>query len=187
MEHLGHVKEGILRDIASWTTFPADTVQVLEDGLREVLAGAEPGALERERDEALAAFITARARARRVPLEPVVATGTSAEVIEIAPGATRATLACGERTTMVRFDLAAGADIPPHRHVHEQTGYLVSGDLLLIASGREWPVSAGDSWSIPGGLVHGGHSQRGAVAVEVFAPARAEYLPGPPPSPARSD
>ncbi len=187
MEHLGNVKEGMLGDIASWTTFPADTVQVLEEGLREVLAGAEPGALERERDEALAGFIAARARAGRVPSEPVVADGTSAEVIEIAPGATRATLACGERTTMVRFDLDAGADIPPHHHVHEQTGYLVSGDLLLIAGGREWPVSAGDSWSIPGGVVHGGHTQGGAVAVEVFAPARAEYLPGPPPCPPRSD
>ena len=186
MEHLGQVKEEMLKDIASWTTFPADTVQVLEEGLREVLAGAEPGALERERDEALAGFIAARARAGRVPSEPVIAAGTSAEAIEIAPGATRATLACGERTTMVRFEMDAGADIPPHSHVHEQTGYLVSGDLLLVAGGLEWPVSAGDTWSIPGGVVHGGHSQGGAVAVEVFAPVRADYLPGPPPCPPSS-
>ncbi|HZK49073.1 MAG TPA: 3-hydroxyacyl-CoA dehydrogenase NAD-binding domain-containing protein [Thermoleophilia bacterium] len=66
VEHLGHVKEGMLRDIATWTTFPSDTVDVLEEGLREVLADAEPGVLERERDEALAGFILARARAARL-------------------------------------------------------------------------------------------------------------------------
>lgn len=187
LEQLGHVKEGMLRDIATWTAFPPDTVDVLEDGLRNRLAGVEPRSLERERDEALAGFIAARASAARpVPVEPVVVGGTAAEIVEIAPGATRATLASGRHTTMVRFEMEAGADIPPHRHLHEQTGLLVSGDLLLIAGGREWPVVAGDSWSIPGGVLHGGHTEGGAVAVEVFAPVRDEYLPGPPPRPSRS-
>lgn len=187
LEHLGRVKEGMLRDIATWTAFPSDTVDVLEGGLRDRLAGVEPGALERERDEALAGFIAARGMAARpAPADPVVVGAAAAEVIQIAPGVTRATLVSGHRTTMVRFAMDAGADIPPHRHVHEQTGLLVSGDLVLIADGRHWPVVAGDSWSIPGGVLHGGHTEGGAVAVEVFAPVRDEYLPGPPPRPPQS-
>src|SRR5680860_1081330 len=36
LKHLGPVKEGMLRDIATWTTFPPDTIEVLEEGLRDL-------------------------------------------------------------------------------------------------------------------------------------------------------
>jgi 3-hydroxyacyl-CoA dehydrogenase/quercetin dioxygenase-like cupin family protein len=178
LEHLGHVKEGMLRDIATWTTFPPDTVDVLEAGLKDVLETRSSGDLERERDEALAGFVAVRSEAdRSTAPRPVVVSGTGAVAIEVVPGVTRTTLASGERSTMVRFDLEAGAEIPLHAHAHEQTGVLLSGDLALFGEQGEWAVAPGDSWSVPGGLPHGARTTTGAVAVEAFSPVRVDYLP----------
>src|SRR5660398_169128 len=118
--------------------------------------------------------------ARSAPAGPVIVDGATAEVINVVPGATRATLASGERTTLVKFEMEAGATIPKHSHPHEQTGFLVSGDLMLFGEDGEWPVTVGDSWSIPGAMAHGAHTEAGATIVEVFTPVRTEYLPGPP-------
>jgi quercetin dioxygenase-like cupin family protein len=103
--------------------------------------------------------------------------------IEAVPGVLRTTLAVGDRTMLVRFDLGPGSEIPPHAHAHEQTGFLVAGDLVLLTDEGEWSVEPGDSWSIPGQVKHGARSLGGAVAVETFAPIRDDYLPGPEPAP----
>ncbi len=57
--HLTATKEGMLRDLASWTTFPADTADVLAAGVREETGGKAVAELQAERDEALAAVILA--------------------------------------------------------------------------------------------------------------------------------
>lgn len=205
LEHLGHVKEGMLRDIASWVSFPADTADVLESGLRREVEGRPEGSLERERDEALAGFLKVRARAAATenesscppgsasrpegspeetpPPRLLIVDGNEATAVPAVPGVTRTTLAAGLTTTLVRFRLDPGAEIPPHSHPQEQTGYLVEGDLTLTGEAGEWTVRPGDGWSFPGGSARGARSVGGAVAVEVFSPVRADYLPG---CPARS-
>jgi 3-hydroxyacyl-CoA dehydrogenase len=59
ISHLTGTKEGMLRDLASWTTFPSDTAEVLARGVEEEAAGRGLEELERERDEALAAVVKA--------------------------------------------------------------------------------------------------------------------------------
>ena len=51
--------EGMLRDLATWTTFPADTADVLAAGVEAEAGGRSLGELEAERDEALAAILLA--------------------------------------------------------------------------------------------------------------------------------
>ena len=64
--HLTGTKEGMLRDLATWTTFPADTADVLGAGVEAEANGRSLADLEQERDEALAAILLAlRAAARR--------------------------------------------------------------------------------------------------------------------------
>lgn len=65
MAHLTKTKEGMLRDLASWTTFAADTVDLLASGLESETAGRTLAELEAERDEALAAVLVALREARR--------------------------------------------------------------------------------------------------------------------------
>ena len=87
------------------------------------------------------------------------------------------TLAYGERTLMVEFRLRQGHEFPRHQHPHEQTGYLVRGHIHLSFGGQVHDVLPGDSWSIPGGVEHGGEFLEDSVAVEVFSPVREDYLP----------
>ena len=60
ISHLTGTKEGMLRDLATWTTFPADTAEVLAAGVEAEAGGRTLAELEAERDEALAAVLLAR-------------------------------------------------------------------------------------------------------------------------------
>jgi quercetin dioxygenase-like cupin family protein len=95
------------------------------------------------------------------------------------PGVRFRTLAHGARTLLAEFHLRKGAVIPRHAHPHEQTGYLVSGALRLTIGPATFDAGAGDCWCIEGGVEHEALVLEDAVAVEVFSPARDEYLPSP--------
>lgn len=99
------------------------------------------------------------------------------EYVAVLSGISRKTLAYGEKTLMVQFQLKMGAILPLHAHPYEQTGYLVSGRMVLTIGGRSAEVGPGDSWCIAEGVEHGAEVREDAVAVEVFAPLRPDYLP----------
>lgn len=67
ISHLTDTKEGMLRDLATWTAFPADTADVLAQGLDTEVGDRSLSELEVERDEALAAVILALREQHRVP------------------------------------------------------------------------------------------------------------------------
>ncbi len=83
----------------------------------------------------------------------------------------------GTHTLMAEFRLQAGAELPLHRHPHEQTGYLVAGRMDLTIGEQTHAVRPGDSWCIPGDVDHGAVALEDSIAVEVFTPIREDYLP----------
>ena len=87
------------------------------------------------------------------------------------------TLAWGEKTIMVRFDLQKDSELPSHHHVYEQTGFLVSGRIRLTIAGETFEVAAGDSWCIPSDAPHEAVAVEDSVALEIFSPLREDYLP----------
>lgn len=93
------------------------------------------------------------------------------------PGIEQKTLVYGKNTLMTKFKLKKGAEIPPHRHPHEQTGYLVSGRIRMCIDADVHELEAGDAWCIPGGVEHGADAVEDAVAVEAFSPVREDYIP----------
>ena len=97
--------------------------------------------------------------------------------IRVVDGIERKTLVFGEKTLLSEFRLEKGKRLPFHRHPYEQTGYLVSGHLVLIIDGQRSEMRPGSSWSIPGGIEHGAEVLEKSVAVEVFSPVREDYLP----------
>ena len=97
--------------------------------------------------------------------------------LTVAPGVSRKTLTHGEHTLFTEFRLEGGKDLPLHSHPQEQTGYLVSGRIVLTIGGDRFEARAGDSWCIPGNIEHGAHILEDAVAIEVFSPVRKDYLP----------
>jgi quercetin dioxygenase-like cupin family protein len=97
--------------------------------------------------------------------------------VTTAPGVARRTLAHGAGMLMIEFRMAAGTGLASHRHLHEQTGYLVGGRLRLRIGAEEFEVAAGDSWSIPGDVEHEATAVDDSIAVEVFTPVREDLLP----------
>ncbi len=87
------------------------------------------------------------------------------------------TLVHGDRTLLTEVRIARGAVVPPHRHPHEQTGYLVSGALRFTVEGVDSDAHPGDSWNIGADVEHGAVGLEDTVLVEVFSPPREDYLP----------
>ena len=97
--------------------------------------------------------------------------------VKVVEGIERKTLVFGKSTLMTEFRLRKGSILPFHSHPHEQTGYLVSGHIVLIVEGQEHDMVPGDSWAIPGDVGHAGEVLEDSVAVEIFSPVREDYRP----------
>jgi len=87
------------------------------------------------------------------------------------------TLVYGKKSLMTRFELAKGARLPAHSHPQEQTGYLVSGKIILHIGDQAFETGPGDSWCIGGDVEHRAEILEDSVALEVFSPVREDYLP----------
>lgn len=93
------------------------------------------------------------------------------------PGIEIKTLVHGESTLMSEFRLKTGSLLPKHAHPYEQTGYLVSGRLALTIGGERRELAPGASWCVPANVEHTADVLEDSVAIEVFSPARSDYLP----------
>jgi quercetin dioxygenase-like cupin family protein len=91
-------------------------------------------------------------------------------------GIEQKTLVHGCSTLMAEFRLQKGAALPLHYHPHEQTGYLVTGQIRLTIGEDVHEVLPGDSWCIPGDVLHCAEIIEDSVAIEVFSPVREDYL-----------
>lgn len=96
--------------------------------------------------------------------------------VSVAPGIWRKTLVYGDKTLLTEFILEKGSVIAHHRHAQEQTGYLVSGHMILTIGDEVQEVRPGDSWAIPSNVEHHAKILEKTIAIEVFAPRRDEYL-----------
>ena len=87
------------------------------------------------------------------------------------------TLAFGERTSLSEFSLEKGSVIPRHRHPHEQTGYVITGRMIFRIDDEQFEAEPGDSWNILSNVEHDVEVLEDTVVIEVFSPAREDYLP----------
>ena len=96
---------------------------------------------------------------------------------EVVKGVHIRTAVYGAQTLLTEVKMDQGAIIQPHRHPHEQTGYLVSGHVDFLVDGEHSIAKPGDSWNILGNVEHGATAIEASVIVEVFSPVREDYLP----------
>lgn len=107
----------------------------------------------------------------------VVREKTQDGYIQTSEGVWRKTLVYGDRTLLAEFFLETGTDLPRHSHPYEQTGYLVSGRMIMSIADKQYELEPGASWCIPENVEHQVTVLEGAVVVEVFSPVREEYIP----------
>ena len=95
---------------------------------------------------------------------------------EIIPGISIKTLSYGENSLMVEFLLKKDASLPEHKHINEQTGYLVKGSIRLFIDRKPKVLHPGDSWTILSNVNHKAEILEDSVAIEVFSPRREDYI-----------
>jgi quercetin dioxygenase-like cupin family protein len=78
--------------------------------------------------------------------------------------------------TLGVIELGPGSPVPEHSHDAEQVGVLARGSLRFRIGGEERELGPGGTWCIPANVPHSAVAgPEGAVAVEAFSPARADW------------
>ena len=95
---------------------------------------------------------------------------------EILDGISIKTISYGEKSLIVEFLLKKDASLPEHKHINEQTGYLVKGSIRLFIDGKSQVLHLGDSWTILSNVKHNAEILEDSVAIEVFSPRREDYI-----------
>ncbi len=101
-------------------------------------------------------------------------------VVTTPDGGRRRVLSYGGHLMTVQFAFDAGVTSWHHSHPHEQVGYVVSGEIDFVMDGHE-PVrlTAGGSYYVPSGISHHIVTYAPTVLIDVFTPAREDFLKGP--------
>jgi len=80
----------------------------------------------------------------------------------------------GQNMTVMWTRWERGASAPVHIHPHEQSGIVLSGQIIFTINGADYPVSAGEFFHIPPSAPHSERNDGDAPAVltDFFAPVR---------------
>lgn len=62
-----------------------------------------------------------------------------------------------------RWRDTAGTDYQPHSHDHDESLWVVEGEMTFGAAGREFHLRAGDRLMLPKGTIHTAHAGVGGV------------------------
>ena len=82
----------------------------------------------------------------------------------------------GERGTLVVVELEPGSVVPEHTHDNEQLGVCAAGSLTFRIGEESRELGPGDTWLIPSNAPHEVRvGPEGAVVIETFVPARADW------------
>jgi quercetin dioxygenase-like cupin family protein len=96
--------------------------------------------------------------------------------IEICPGITRRTVAQGKTMYQMLATLAAGSQMPPHSHPHEQIVHILEGRMRLIVNNVPHELSTGDSFYLASNISHGVETLTATRVLDTFSPPREDYL-----------
>ena len=80
-----------------------------------------------------------------------------------------------ERTTIVYWDVAAGAILPEHAHPHEQVSSLLDGVFDMTVDGVTHRMTAGTVSVIEPHTAHSGRAITDCRFIDVFCPVREDY------------
>ena len=94
----------------------------------------------------------------------------------MAPGVRRRILGHGSDLMMVSVDFEPGAIGAMHRHPHRQVTYVARGSFRVTVDGRDETLAAGDSFFVATDLLHGVEALEAGTLVDVFTPAREDFL-----------
>jgi quercetin dioxygenase-like cupin family protein len=81
----------------------------------------------------------------------------------------------GIQSTLSFVDIKKDSVLPVHLHPHEQTTYLVEGQLDMIIGGERFSLTAGMVHVIPPNTPHSAIAVTDVKVIDFFSPARDDY------------
>lgn len=85
-------------------------------------------------------------------------------------------MAVGEKSMVTKMNYVVGNYATTHTHPNEQSGYVISGRYRMVVDNREYELTAGDSYAVPGNVPHSFEVLEDGEVVDVFTPIREDYL-----------
>ena len=97
-------------------------------------------------------------------------------LLEVWGDSVRARRVQGESITLAVVELEPNAVVPEHRHVAEQLGIVLRGEMQFTVDGETRTLGPGGTWRILSNLPHDVQAGRdGAVVIDVFTPIRSDW------------
>src|SRR5690554_4234576 len=98
------------------------------------------------------------------------------ELEDLGGGLKRKILAYNDHLMVVKVAFETGALGYEHAHVHDQVTYCLSGEFKYQLEGATYYLKAGDSVVVHGNQKHGLECLKEGVLLDIFAPARKDFL-----------
>ena len=95
----------------------------------------------------------------------------------VGKGVSRRVLGHDDQLMMIQVRFEKGGVGSLHRHPHRQVSYVAAGKFSATIGGEERVLNAGDSFFVPPDTEHGVVALEAGVLIDVFAPAREDFLP----------
>lgn len=86
-----------------------------------------------------------------------------------------ARIVTADTMTIAHVRLAKGANLPEHKHVHEQVVNVVDGELELIAEGKPHRLTRGKVFVLPSNIPHAARAISDCYVIDVFHPVREDF------------
>ena len=97
-------------------------------------------------------------------------------LLDLGGGTTRRILAWNDQLMSVEVGFETGSVGADHTHPHTQLSYVLAGRFRYTVDGNSVEMNPGDSIVVPGGTVHGTVCLEKGTLLDVFTPAREDFL-----------
>ncbi len=95
---------------------------------------------------------------------------------EVQPGLTRQIMGYDGKIMLVKAKFDTGAVGNLHKHYHSQVTYVESGEFEMTIGDDIRIIKGGDSYYIPPNVMHGCVCRKPGILIDVFSPAREDFL-----------
>lgn len=102
--------------------------------------------------------------------------GEETEWEEVGPGLKRQMMGHDGKIMLVKVNFETGAIGQLHKHYHSQVTYVESGEFEMTIGDDIRTIKGGDSFYIPPHIMHGCICKKPGVLIDVFSPAREDFL-----------
>lgn len=94
----------------------------------------------------------------------------------VAEGLSRQIMGYDGKIMLVKAKFETGAVGQLHKHYHSQVTYVASGEFEMTIGEDIRIIKAGDSYYIPPEVMHGCVCRQPGILIDVFSPAREDFL-----------